>query len=221
MKRVIATGRTVDEAVTSALVQLGVTRSNANVRVIREPVKGLFGFIGGKEAEVEVSVTMSAEEVARDFLSGVVRRMKLENARVKEKGQVVDGDPAHVLEVVCSDDELPIVIGRHGATLDSLQYLVNVVGNQDEKGKYTKFIVDAGGYRARHKENIERIAERARQRAIKLKKPVTLEAMTAADRKVVHTYLQDRGGVTTSSEGTDPNRRVVITPLVESGAVPG
>ncbi len=221
MKRVIATGRTVDEAVTSALVQLGVTRSNANVRVIREPVKGLFGFIGGKEAEVEVSVTMSAEEVARDFLSGVVRRMKLENARVKAKGQVVDGDPAHVLEVVCSDDELPIVIGRHGATLDSLQYLVNVVGNQDEKGKYTKFIVDAGGYRARHKENIERIAERARQRAIKLKKPVTLEAMTAADRKVVHTYLQDRGGVTTSSEGTDPNRRVVITPLVESGAVPG
>lgn len=216
MKRVIATGRTVDDAVTSALVQLGVTRSNANIRVIQEPVKGLFGLIGGKEAEVEVSVTLSAEEIARDFLSGVLRRMELD-ARVKVKEQTVNGDPAHVLEVLCNEDELPIVIGRHGATLDSLQYLVNVVGNQEEKGKYTKFVVDAGGYRERHKENIERIAERARQRAIKLQKPVSLEAMTAADRKVVHTYLQDRGGVTTSSEGTDPNRRVVITPLVRTG----
>lgn len=216
MKRVISTGRSVEEAVISALVQLGVTRANANVRVIQEPVKGLFGFIGGKEAEVEVSVSLSVEEAAREFLLGTLHRMELD-ARVKSKGKSLDGDPAVVLEVSCNDEELPIVIGRHGATLDSLQYLVNVVANHGENGKYTKFVVDAGGYRARHKESIERIAERARGRAIRVRKPVALESMSAVDRKTVHTYLQEHGDVTTSSEGTDPNRRVVVTPLVQSG----
>lgn len=218
MKRVISTGRSVDDAVTSALVQLGVTRANANVRVIQEPVKGLFGLIGGKDAEVEVSVTMTAEEVAREFLLGTLRRMDMD-ARVKSKGPVADFEMAIVLELICNDDMLPVVIGRHGATLDSLQYLVNVVANQEEKGKYTKFIVDAGGYRKRHRESIERIAERARERALRIRKPVTLESMSAADRKTVHMYLQECEDVSTSSEGTDPNRRVVVTPVPQSGSL--
>lgn len=215
MKRVVSTGRSVDEAVTSALVKLGVTRSQAQIKVLQEPTKGLFGIIGGKEAEVEVSVALSPAETGREFLSQVLRRMGIEG-RVKVLPAAED-EENHVLSIQCSEDDLPIIIGRHGATLDSLQYLVNIVANQDKDENYVRFVVDAGGYRQRHKESIFRIADRAAERAIRSRRPISLEPMPAADRKLVHTRLQERDDVTTSSEGVDPQRKVVVVPIVQSG----
>lgn len=213
MKKVTATGRTVEDAVTSALVKLGVSRSQATVRVLSEPVKGLFGFIGGREAEVEVSVLQSPEETAKDFLADTLAHMGI-HARIR-MGTPTSDAPL-TLEIVCDEDDLPVVIGKHGSTLDSLQYLVNVVANQGQES-YTRLFLDAGEYRHRRQEGLQRLADRAAVRALRTKRPVSLDPMPAHDRKFVHTYLQNRSDVTTTSEGTDPYRKVVVVPFVQSG----
>jgi spoIIIJ-associated protein len=216
MKRVIATGRTVEDAVTSALVRLGVARSQAQVRVITEPVKGLFGLIGGRDAEVEVTVPSNPQEDARQFLLDVLKKMGVAGEVLVRSGDGFEGNPV-LIDLVCSEEVLPVVIGRHGSTLDALQYLVNVVANQESE-RYVKFVVDAGDYRRRHQETLYRIAERAAERAVRTRQPVALKAMPAADRKLVHTHLQHRGDVRTTSEGKEPNRKVVIIPVVRTGS---
>ncbi|QSO47724.1 RNA-binding cell elongation regulator Jag/EloR [Alicyclobacillus mengziensis] len=213
MKKVTATGRTVEEAVTSALVRLGVSRSQATVRVLSEPVKGLFGFIGGKEAEVEVSVLQSPEETAKEFLADTLSHMGID-ARIRLV--LASDEVPMMLEIVCDEKDLPVVIGKHGSTLDSLQYLVNVVANQGQEN-YTRLFLDAGNYRQRRQEGLQRLADRAAVRALRTKRPVSLDPMPAHDRKFVHTYLQNRSDVTTTSEGTDPFRKVVVVPFVQSG----
>ncbi|GMA57316.1 spoIIIJ-associated protein [Alicyclobacillus sacchari] len=209
MKKVVATGRTVEEAVTSALVRLGVSRSQAEIRVISEPVKGLFGFIGGKDAEVEVRVIDTPLDMAKEFLHGLLEKMGI-SAGVSADEQLTE-EGAVPLSISCGEDALPIVIGRHGSTLDSMQYLVNVVANRNAHS-VVKFAVDAGGYRQRRKDNLRRIADQAAERAVRLGRPVSLEAMPSADRKWVHTYLQGREDVTTLSEGQEPYRRVKVAP---------
>ncbi|MBX5435781.1 MAG: protein jag [Alicyclobacillaceae bacterium] len=215
MKRVIATGKTVEDAVTSALVRLGVTRSQASVRVIREPVKGLFGLIGGRDAEVEVTVVLPPEEAAKQFLAELLRQMGLD-ASVKLHPAPSDSGAHFALEVVCAESALPFVIGRHGSTLDALQYLVNVVANRERVQEgYVRFIVDAADYRRRRRQGLCELADRAASRAVRTRRSVSLQSMPAADRKVIHTYLQQRSDVTTTSEGVEPNRKVVIVPVVE------
>ena len=210
MKKVVATGRTIEDAVTSALVRLGVTRSQATIRVIAEPVKGLFGIFGGKEAQVEVSIPLTPEETAKEFLSGVLSKMGVE-WKIRSRDEMEGGEPVVVFEVVADESVLPILIGKHGSTLDALQYLVNVVANREKNG-YVKFVVDAGDYRRRRREGLWRLAERAAERAVRTKKPVSLDAMPSVDRKLIHTHLQDRRDVTTSSDGMEPNRKVVVMP---------
>jgi spoIIIJ-associated protein len=219
MKKVIATGRTVDDAVTSALVKLGATRSQASIRVLREPVKGLFGIIGAKDAEVEVSIRLSPEETAREFLQGTLRRMGIE-ARIRTRKGEEEGKSLLHVEIVCEESDLPVIIGRHGSTLEALQYLSNVVVNQGQEG-YLKIVVDAGDYRRRRMEGLQRMADKAALRAVRMRRPVAMDPMSASDRKFVHTYLQERSDVTTSSEGSEPNRKVVVVPLVQSGPSKG
>lgn len=209
MKRVVVTGRNVEEAVTSALVKLGVARSQAQIRVISEPVKGLFGFLGGKDAQVEVSVQQTPQETAKEFAQTVLKRMGVDGQTSIERDE--DTDAECLIKISCDEDVLPIVIGRHGSTLDSLQYLVNIVANREHDG-FVKFSVDAGDYRKRRRESLARIAIQAADRAVRTGRPVTLDAMSAAERKWVHTHLQMRTDVTTSSEGEDPYRKVKIVP---------
>ncbi len=214
MKRVVATGRTVDEAVTSALVRLGVTRSQATIRVIHEPVSRLFGLIRSKEAEVEVTAMLSVEETAKDFLTEVLRLMGVD-AKIRWHNSAPDEEAECIMDIQCDEKDLPVVIGRHGVTLDSLQYLVNNAANR-EKEKHLRFRVDAGDYRQRRKEGLCQVADRAVERALRTHKPIVLDSMPAAERKIIHTYLQDRSEVTTASEGTEPNRRVVVVPVAQA-----
>ncbi|GMA63682.1 Jag N-terminal domain-containing protein [Alicyclobacillus fastidiosus] len=209
MKRLVVTGRSVEEAVTSALVKLGVPRSQAQVRVISEPVKGLFGFLGGKDAEVEVSVPQSPLENARDFVETVLGHMGV-------SGQVsltrdAETDAEYLVNIESDEEVLPFIIGRHGSTLDSLQYLVNIVANREHDG-FVKFSVDAGEYRKRRRESLRRAADHAADRAVRTGRAVSMDAMSPADRKWVHTYLQTRSDVTTLSEGEEPYRKVRIAP---------
>lgn len=213
MKTVVATGRTVEDAVRSALVRLGVPRERVQVRVLQEPVKPRFGFIGGRDARVEVSVIPTVEEICQEFVEGVLRRMGIRAQVYVRTGLSEDGSVS--LHVDCAEEDAALVIGRRGSTLDALQYLVNVIANQGREG-YIRISLDCGDYRRRRRESLEKKAERAAARAVRTKRPVWLEAMPASDRKVIHTYLRGRTDVTTTSEGSDPHRKVVIIPVVSS-----
>ena len=116
------------------------------------------------------------------------------------------------LVATLSGPDLGLVIGKHGQTIDALQYLANAMlwrGQEDRKS----VVVDAAGYRERRRASLEQLAERAAAEARASGQPVSLEPMTAVERKIVHLYLQEREGVETASEGTEPNRYVVVNPV--------
>ncbi|WP_126429235.1 RNA-binding cell elongation regulator Jag/EloR [Brevibacillus marinus] len=204
MKKVVATAKTIDDAIEKALKELNVPRSKVSVRVLEEPSKGLFGLIGSREAKVEVEYRFDPVEAAREFLTEVLRNMNVQaRIDVHPQGEQV------LFDIV--GDNLGMIIGRRGQTLDALQYLVNVVGNR-QKENHVRFVLDAENYRSRRKETLENLAERIARKAVQTRRSVRLEPMSAAERKVIHSYLQNRSDVVTFSEGEEPHRYVVVAP---------
>lgn len=204
MKKVVATAKTIDDAVQKALLELGVPRDKASVRVLEEPSRGLFGLIGTKDAKVEVEFRFDPVAQGRDFLQDVLSNMKVDahvEVRSNEEGVLFD----------IQGTNLGIIIGRRGQTLDSLQYLVNVVANR-HADKHVRITLDAENYRLRRKETLEQLAERVAKKAQSTRRDVRLEPMSAAERKIIHAYLQKRSDVVTYSEGDEPNRYIVIAP---------
>lgn len=204
MKKVVAAAKTIDEAIEKALKELNVPRSKVAVRVLEEPSRGLFGLIGSREAKVEVEYRFDPIEEAREFLAEVLRNM---NVRARIDVQPRD---EHVLFDIVGDN-LGIIIGRRGQTLDALQYLANIVGNR-QKEKRVRILLDAENYRSRRKETLEHLAERVARKAVQTGRNVRLEPMSAADRKVIHSFLQHRSDVVTFSEGEEPYRYVMVAP---------
>jgi spoIIIJ-associated protein len=131
----------------------------------------------------------------------------------------LDGDvtiEAHPegIRAVLEGDDLGLFIGRHGQTIDAVQHLAFKVANRDaERDAAVRVTVDAAGYRARREQALHRQAEQAAEKAVTTGRPVALDAMSATERKVVHEFLKDRDGVETYSEGTEPDRHLVVAPL--------
>jgi spoIIIJ-associated protein len=204
VKKVVATAKTIDDAVQKALEELSVPREKVSVRILEEPSRGLFGLIGSRDAKVEVEVQFDPVDQGLAFLQDVLANMNVD-ARVEmrrgEEGMLFDIQGAN----------LGIIIGRRGQTLDSLQYLVNVVANR-HADKHVRIVLDAENYRQRRKETLEQLAERVSRKALAMKRSVRLEPMSAAERKVIHSFLQKRTDVVTYSEGEEPNRYIVIAP---------
>jgi spoIIIJ-associated protein len=216
MKRVVTSGRTVDEAVTSALVKLGVTSAQATVRVLAEPVKGVFGLFGGRPAEVEVCIRERPEDIGVQLLKELLRLMDVD-ARVEAKVLALEDEETIEMNIVSDSDYLPHVIGRHGWTLDSIQFWLNIAARQRVESQSNstcriKFLLDAGDYRSRRKEQLCALAERVAWKVAESGRSEALESMSAADRKVIHEYLHGRADVSTMSEGSEPNRRIRILP---------
>lgn len=204
MKKVVATAKTVEEAVQKALLELGVPREKVKIRVLEEPSRGLFGLIGAKDAKVEVEYHFDPVKAGLEFLQDVLAEMKVDarvEVRSNEEGVLFD----------IQGSNLGIVIGRRGQTLDSLQYLVNVVANR-HADKHVRITLDAENYRLRRKETLEQLADRIARKALSTRQNVRLEPMSAAERKVIHSFLQKRTDVVTFSEGEEPNRYIVIAP---------
>ncbi|WNF37148.1 RNA-binding cell elongation regulator Jag/EloR [Bacillaceae bacterium IKA-2] len=204
MKKITVSGKTVDEAVQSALEQLTTTRERVSIQVLEEPRKGFLGLIGVKPAVVEVEIQPDAAEEAVKFLSDVTNKIgvsiKIKQETTKE-GILLD----------LSGEGIGMLIGKRGQTLDSLQYLVNLVANRYSE-HYIRIVLDAENYRDRRKESLEQLAKRLGNKAVRTRKEVILEPMNALERKIIHTALQDIKGVRTYSEGTEPNRRIVVAP---------
>lgn len=201
MKSVEKSGRTVDEAVAAALQELGVPSSRALVEVLDEGKGGFLG-IGSRPALVRVTLKESRAERVERFLEDVCGAMNLD-VRLTMK------EDAEYLRADISGREAGILIGHHGQTLDALQYLVNMVaGKSMEEGP--RVVVDVEDYRKRREETLIRLATRLAERVARTGESAALEPMSAHERRVIHLALQESSDVTTTSEGEDPFRRVVI-----------
>lgn len=210
MNKVTVSGKTVEDAVRLALSQLQTTLDSVQVTILEKPTKGFFG-LGARPAVVQVELKPTEEterkkaiDQARKFLEEVLVQMGLDvTLNLTEKED-------HVLFSM-EGKKIGLAIGHRGKTLDALQYLTNVVANRHAP-KYVRIILDAENYRARRKESLERMADRMAKKVIRSRTKMALEPMNPAERKIVHTFLQNYAGVTTKSEGEEPNRKVVIYP---------
>jgi spoIIIJ-associated protein len=216
-----ATGETVGEAKWKALRELehaapGIDKARVRFQIVSEGERGLLG-VGYTPARVVASVSVSdAPPVAttpREDESDLQTRMReLVETVVASMGiaaRVDVRESADEVVVTCSGGELGLLIGKHGQTIDALQYVANAASFRSSGGK--QVTVDAAGYRERRRATLEGIALRAADQAA-AGEAVRLEPMTAVERKVVHERLKDVAGVETSSEGTEPNRYVVVSP---------
>jgi spoIIIJ-associated protein len=205
LKKITVTGKTVEQAVEEALRRLHAERDHVKVTVLEEPQKGFLGWIGSRNARVEVERLPTPREKADRFLTDVLTAMGLTGIQLEMV------DEAEQVRINLSGPELGLLIGRRGQTLDALQYLVNIAANRSAK-PYSRFILDAEGYRQRRRDTLIELADRIAKQVKRTKKPVILEPMNPMERKIIHTRIQHQEGVTTSSEGNEPHRRVVILP---------
>jgi spoIIIJ-associated protein len=209
----------VEEAVEAALVELGVSEQEVEVTVLQEPRQGLLG-IGSQPAEVLVRVRAAAAElsdedleeqgdVAADFLEGLLTRMGL----TADVEPTFEGGTMYVdvLGQGPDDEDMGILIGRHGQTLDALQELTRVVVGQ-RTGMRARIVVDVEEYKRRQRERLEARAREIAKRVARTGREEELEPMNPFERKLVHDAVASVAGVRSSSRGEEPERRVVIGP---------
>ncbi|MBQ8389131.1 MAG: protein jag [Clostridia bacterium] len=214
-KEITVTAKTVEEAVIKAVEELGAPSADKIVyTVVEEPKKGFLG-IGAVNAKIEASYTVGGEYEALDFINKLLSDMEI-NADVT----LGDGNNDDKL-INIAGEGASILIGHHGDTLDSLQYLANLAANKKEEGtkrEYVKITVDIEGYRAKREETLRALARRKAEAVIRYKKSVMLEPMSPYERRIIHSEIQNMEGVGTNSIGSESNRKVVI--YLDDGAKP-
>ena len=196
--------KTVDDAITEACQKFTVTSDKLDYVVVEEGSSGFLG-IGAKPAVIRAKVKSSVADKAKDFLRDVFDAMDLTvviDVKYDEENRDIDID--------LSGDEMGVLIGKRGQTLDSLQYLVSLVVNKDVE-EYIRVKVDTENYRKRRKETLENLAMNIAYKVKRTKRPVSLEPMNPYERRIIHSALQGDKYVTTHSEGDEPYRRVVVT----------
>ena len=197
-------GKTVDDAITNALVSLGTTSDQIEYEVIEKGSNGILGF-GSKDAVIKVAKKSTPEDVVRDFLTEVFDKMNLE-VEIITKFDEIEG----VIDIELKGPEMGVLIGKRGQTLDSLQYLTNLAVNR-KSDTYLRVKIDTEDYRRRRKETLENLAKNMAYKVKRTKRPVSLEAMNPYERRIIHSALQNDKYVVTHSEGEEPYRHVVIT----------
>lgn len=196
--------KTVNDAITQAALALGVSSEQLEIEVIDEGSNGFLG-IGSRLAVIQAKKKFSLEGTAVDFLKDVFRTMNME----VEIDVVYDADEK-TMDIDLKGDDMGILIGKRGQTLDSLQYLVSLVVNKESE-EYIHVKVDTENYRQRRKETLENLAKNIAYKVKRTKRSVSLEPMNPYERRIIHSALQNDKYVTTHSEGEEPFRRVVIT----------
>ena len=196
--------KTVDDAITEACQKLMVPSDKLEYEVVEEGSSGFLG-IGAKPAIIRAKAKSSVADVAKDFLKDVFEAMNMAvvvDVKYDEENKNID--------IELSGDEMGVLIGKRGQTLDSLQYLVSLVVNKGQE-EYIRVKVDTENYRQRRKETLENLAKNIAFKVKRTKRPVSLEPMNPYERRIIHSALQNDKYVTTHSEGEEPFRRVVVT----------
>ena len=204
MEFIEVSAKTVNDAVTDALVQLGVTSDQLEYEVVSEGSSGFLGF-GSKPALIKARRKHSPEESVRDFLTRVFDAMKLDVEIVSKYDE-----ESGLVDVEFKGNEMGVLIGKRGQTLDSLQYLTNLAVNK-QMDHYVKVKLDTEDYRKRRKDTLENLARNISYKVKRTKRPVALEPMNPYERRVIHSALQNDRFVSTYSEGEEPYRHVVVT----------
>jgi spoIIIJ-associated protein len=262
MKFIEKVGKTVDEAITEALIELGASTDEVNIEVISKGSKGLLGF-GAKEARVKVTLKeetketielsepkvkvlekpiLPKKEIKKEFKKEIKKEI------VKDSEDLVVATPEELTEVIrlaesflykllkemsiegtvkskvvnnnriaisIEGNNMGIIIGKRGETLDAIQYIVNIIANKN-RDEYIKVMLDTENYRSRREETLKKLAYKLSKKAHQTRKPIILEPMNPYDRRIIHAALQDSKIVKTHSEGKEPFRRVVITPSYQN-----
>lgn len=204
MEYVEISAKTVADAITEACQKLEVTSDKLEYIVVDEGSSGFLG-IGSKPAVIKAKAKSTIKDKAKEFLSDVFDAMNM----VVVINVQYDEDNRN-LNVELSGDEMGVLIGKRGQTLDSLQYLLSLVVNK-ESDEYIRVKVDTEDYRKRRKETLENLAKNIAYKVKRTKRPVSLEPMNPYERRIIHSALQNDKYVTTHSEGDEPFRRVVVT----------
>ncbi len=203
MDYIEVSAKTVDDAITEACQKFTVTSDKLEYEVVDEGKTGLLG-IGARPAVIKVRVKSFVEDKAKDFLKDVFAAMNLTVV-----SSVSYNEEENSMDIELSGDEMGILIGKRGQTLDSLQYLVSLVVNKDTEN-YIRVKVDTENYRKRRKETLENLARNISYKVKRTKRPVSLEPMNPYERRIIHSSLQNDKYVTTYSEGDEPFRHVVV-----------
>lgn len=204
MKQITATGHTVKEAVESALAQLQITEDRAEISIVDAGKRGILGIFGSRPAVVKVSIKQDPIEEAKKFLQDVSEKMgAFVTVDVEKKGKQV--------KFSLTGEKIALLIGKRGQTLNSLQYLTQLVINRFSD-HYLNVTLDAGDYRERRNETLISLAQRLAKKAVQTGKEVALEPMPSYERKIIHTALMENKKIKTYSSGEDPHRHIVIAP---------
>lgn len=203
------TAKSVDEAIEAALLELNISKEEADITIVDEGSKGFLG-LGAKDAVVSVSVKVPEIAEAKKFLDSIFKAMQLD-VEIQAK---CDDDMVNINLV---GDHMGIIIGKRGDTLDSLQYLTSLVINSKNE-KYKKVTLDTENYREKRNEALLALAGRLAKKVEKSGKRYTLEPMNPYERRIIHSTLQDNPSVTTYSVGEDPYRKVIIAPKERTGS---
>lgn len=198
------TAKTVNEALTNALIEFETTSDKVEYEIIERESSKLLGLLN-KPAKIRVRLKMTYEDIALDFLNKVFNAMNM-----VVKIDITYDDVERLMSIDISGDEMGILIGKRGITLDSLQYLISLVVNRNSEN-YIKVKLDTENYRERRRETLENLARNLAHKVKRIHKPVYLEPMNPYERRVIHSTLQKDRYVETHSEGEEPYRKVVIT----------
>ena len=198
------TAKTADVALTNALIQLETSSDQIEYEVIEEEKNGLLGLFS-KPAKIRVRKKESITDVVKNFLNKTFTAMNL----VVEIELDYDEENSQI-NIELKGDDMGMLIGKRGQTLDSLQYLTSLVANKKTE-EYVKIKIDTENYRQRRKETIENLAKNVASKVKKTGRPAFLEPMNPYERRIIHAALQDDKYVDTHSEGEEPHRKVVVT----------
>lgn len=195
--------KTVNDAITEALIQLGVTSEQLEYEIIE---KGSTGFLGinSKKAVIKARKKETLEDKVRKFLEDMLQAMNMD-ATV----ELTYDETSKNMDIELKGKEMGLLIGKRGQTLDSIQYLVSIVANKDTE-EYIHVKLDTENYRKRRRETVENLAKNLAYKVKRTRKSVSLEPMNAYERRVIHSALQNDKYVSTYSEGEEPYRHVVI-----------
>lgn len=205
MARVIeVTGKDIEEAKKLALSQLDLPQERVIFEVLEEPSKGFFGLIGARVAKIRATEKkLTPLEKGQEFLKKIFKSMH-KDIQI----ECIEEDINYKFNLI--GDDLGVLIGKHGQTLDSLQYLTNMAANKNVTGARVRIVLDVENYRKRREETLCQLAERLANKARKYRTKVVLEPMNRHERKIIHMALQDYVDIITYSDGVEPHRKIVV-----------
>jgi spoIIIJ-associated protein len=205
MRSVDVFGKSIDEAVQRGLAELGVSPDQAEVEILVEPSPGFLGLIGSRQARVRVKERKSPAKFLQEYLQTILACLGI-------NGSVEAATAEDRINIAIYGEKMGILIGKRGQTLDALQYLLNVVHHRKGNVDGTRVVLDVENYRNKREQTLRELANRLAKKVAAYRKAVVLEPMSAQERRIIHSALQDHSAVSTYSQGEEPYRKVVIAP---------